>query len=58
MKQLAADLELRLKVEIHELEERKNLQISNLNRVFDEKMNKWKGENINQIKESIKIIKQ
>ena len=58
MKQLAADLELRLKVEIHELEERKNLHINNLNRVFDEKMNKWKGENINQIKESIKIIKQ
>ena len=58
MAQLAADLELRLKVEIHELEERKNLHINNLNRVFDEKMNKWKGENINQIKESIKIIKQ
>ena len=36
----------------------KNLHINNLNRVFDEKMNKWKGENINQIKESIKIIKQ
>ena len=58
MKKLSEDLELRLKVEIHELEERKNLHINNLNRVFDEKMNKWKGENINQIKESIKIIKQ
>ena len=58
MKQLGEDLELRLKVEIHELEERKNLHINNLNRVFDQKMNEWKNENIKQIKESIKIIKQ
>ena len=58
MKQLAEDLELRLKVEIHELEERKNLHINNLNRTFDQKMKDWKTENINQIKESIKIIKQ
>ena len=58
MKELEADLELRLKVEIHELEERKNLHINNLNKVFDDKMNTWKAENINQIKESIKIIKE
>ena len=58
MKQLSEDLELRLKVEIHELEERKNLHINNLNRTFDQKMKDWKNENINQIKESIKIIKQ
>ena len=51
MKQLGEDLELRLKVEIHELEERKNLHINNLNRTFDQKMNEWKAENINQIKE-------
>ena len=58
MKQLADDLELRLKVEIHELEERKNLHINNLNKTFDQKMKDWKNENINQIKESIKIIKR
>ena len=56
--ELEADLHLRLKVEIHELEERKNMHIFNLNKVFDEKMNNWKGENINQIRESIKIIKE
>ena len=58
MKQLDEDLKLRLKVEIHELEEKKNLHINNLNKVFEQKMNNWKQENINQIKESIKIIKQ
>jgi len=56
--QLKADLDLRLKVEIHELEERKNLHIHNLDKVFQDKMNNWKAENINQIKESIKIIKE
>ena len=58
MKQLKEDLELRLKVEIHELEERKNLHINTLSEVFGGKMNKWKNENISQIKESIKIIKE
>ena len=58
MRKLKDDLELRLKVEIHELEERKNLHINTLSEVFGGKMSKWKNENINQIKESIKIIKE
>ena len=58
MEELRLNLELRLKVEIHELEERKNLHINNLNRTFDEKMSDWKTENIKQIKESINIIKE
>jgi chromosome segregation ATPase len=58
MKQLEEDLELRLKVDIHELEERKNLHINNLMKKFDEKMDAWKKENIGQIQENIKLIKQ
>jgi chromosome segregation ATPase len=58
MKQLEDDLELRLKVDIHELEERKNLHINKLMKTFDEKMDAWKKENIAQIQENIKLIKQ
>jgi len=50
-------LELRLKVDIHELEERKNLHISNLLKAFEEKMDNWKKENIQQIRENIQLIK-
>jgi hypothetical protein len=57
MKQLEEDLELRLKVEIHELEERKNLHINNLIRAFEDRMDAWKKENIEQIKENINLIK-
>jgi growth arrest-specific protein 8 len=57
MKQLEDDLELRLKVEIHELEERKNLHINNLIRAFEDRMDAWKKENIEQIKENINLIK-
>ena len=42
---LEEDLELRLKVDIHELEERKNLHINNLLKAFEEKMDNWKKEN-------------
>jgi chromosome segregation ATPase len=58
MRQLEEDLELRLKVDIHELEERKNLHINKLMKTFDEKMDAWKKENIGQIQENIKLIKQ
>ena len=57
MKQLEDDLELRLKVEIHELEERKNLHINNLIKAFEDRTNAWKKENIDQIKENINLIK-
>ena len=57
MLQLEDDLELRLKVEIHELEERKNLHINNLIEAFEDRMNSWKKENIEQIKENINLIK-
>ena len=58
MEELEADLELRLKVEIHELEERKNLHILNLNQTFEKRMSDWKAENIKQIKQSIDTIKE
>jgi hypothetical protein len=58
MRQLEEDLELRLKVDIHELEERKNLHINKLMKVFEDKMEAWKKENIGQIQENIKLIKQ
>ncbi|MCQ2817139.1 MAG: hypothetical protein MJ252_07730 [archaeon] len=58
MEELRANLELRLKVEIHELEERKNLHILNLNQTFEKRMSDWKNENIKQIKQSIDIIKE
>ena len=54
---LEEDLELRLKVYIHELEERKNLHINNLLKAFEEKMDNWKKENIQQIRENIQLIK-
>ena len=54
---LEKDLELRLKVEIHELEERKNMHINNLMKAFEERMDAWKKENIDQIKENIGLIK-
>jgi chromosome segregation ATPase len=57
MKQLEEDLELRLKVDIHELEERKNLHINNLIKAFEDRMDAWKKENIQQIKENINLIK-
>lgn len=57
MKQLEEDLELRLRVDIHELEERKNLHINNLIKAFEERMDAWKKENIQQIKENINLIK-
>lgn len=57
MKNLELDLELRLKVDIHELEERKNLHINNLMKAFEDRMNKWKKENIDEIKEKIELIK-
>jgi hypothetical protein len=57
MIQLEADLELRLKVDIHELEERKNLHINNLIKAFEERMDAWKKENIQQIKDNINLIK-
>jgi hypothetical protein len=52
------DLELRLRVDIHELEERKNLHINNLMEAFESRMNDWKKENINQIKDNIGLIKE
>ena len=52
------DLELRLRVDIHELEERKNLHINNLIEAFETRMNDWKKENINQIKDNIGLIKE
>lgn len=52
------DLELRLRVDIHELEERKNLHINNLIEAFESRMNDWKKENINQIKDNIGLIKE
>ena len=55
---LEADLELRLRVDIHELEERKNLHINNLIEAFESRMNDWKKENINQIKDNIGLIKE
>lgn len=58
IKNLENDLELRLKVDIHELEERKNLHINNLTKTFEERMDAWKKENIQQIKENISLIKQ
>jgi chromosome segregation ATPase len=54
---LEADLELREKVDMHELEERKNLHINQLIQTFDEKLDKWKRENIEQIKDNISLIK-
>jgi len=57
MIKLDFDLELRLKVEIHELEERKNLHINNLIKAFEDRMTSWKKENIEQIKENINLIK-
>jgi DNA repair exonuclease SbcCD ATPase subunit len=54
---LEADLELREKVDIHELEERKNLHINQLMQTFDDKLDKWKKENIDQIKDNIQLIK-
>ena len=57
MKQLEEDLELRLKVEINGLEERKNLHINNLIKAFEDMANVWKKENIDQIKENINLIK-
>jgi chromosome segregation ATPase len=54
---LEADLELREKVDIHELEERKNLHINQLIYTFDEKLDRWKKENIEQIKDNITLIK-
>jgi DNA repair exonuclease SbcCD ATPase subunit len=55
---LEQDLELRLRVDIHELEERKNLHINNLTKTFEDRMDAWKKENIQQIKENINLIKQ
>lgn len=55
--ELEKDLDLRLKVEIHELEERKNLHINNLINAFEERMDNFKKENIDQIKENIGLIK-
>ena len=52
-----ADLELRLRVVIHELEERKNLHYNTLKDAFEKRMSQWKNENINQIKENINLIK-
>lgn len=54
---LEADLELRLRIEIHELEERKNLHRSCLVKSFDERMKNWKEESIQQIKENVNLIK-
>ena len=54
---LEADLELRLKIEIHELEERKNLHRSCLVKSFEERMKNWKDESIQQIRENINLIK-
>ena len=51
------DLELRLKVDIHVLEERKNLHISNLLKAFEEKIDNWKKKNITQIRENTQLIK-
>jgi hypothetical protein len=45
-------------VDIHELEERKNLHINNLIEAFESRMNDWKKENINQIKDNIGLIKE
>lgn len=39
---LEEDLELRLRVDIHELEERKNLHINNLTKTFEDRMDAWK----------------
>jgi len=55
---LENDLELRLRVEIHELEERKNSHINKLIELFEQRINKWKEENIQQIKENVNLIKQ
>lgn len=57
IKMLESDLELRLRIEIHELEERKNLHRSVLVKYFDDRMATWKQENINQIKDNINLIK-
>jgi chromosome segregation ATPase len=57
LKLLEEDLQLRLKVEIHELEERKNQHINNLIKAFEDRMDAWKKENIEQIKENINLIK-
>jgi hypothetical protein len=57
IKNLEADLELRLKIEIHELEERKNLKRKILVKNFEERTNGWKQENISQIRENINMIK-
>lgn len=56
MAQLEADLELRLRVDIHELEERKNLHINMLIKTFEKKINDWKQENINQTKDNVNLI--
>lgn len=57
LRETEADLELRLRVVIHELEERKNLHYNNLKDAFEKRMNGWKEENIKQIKENINLIK-